>query len=262
MASENHASFAKVGFIVVAGVVAIIGALIYFGGYGDTKDVFVAETYFEQPVSGLSVGSEVNFRGVKVGEVTKISFIAGEYKRAAEEDGQIICVRMAFNRRLVQVDDDVSGEEYLEALLAKGLRAKVSSSGITGLSKIELNFPRAGLEPTPAREISWKPDHPWIPGEPSMLESFSDSATRVMAQLKKMDVSATWGEIKGMVDTAGSAVRTLDTIVASQQARIDQTLVSVEEAARAMKELVESLKENPGLLLYSTVPEPLPETTP
>ena len=36
MANENHASYAKVGLTVVAGVAAIIGTLIYIGGVKDT----------------------------------------------------------------------------------------------------------------------------------------------------------------------------------------------------------------------------------
>ena len=67
MANENHASYAKVGLTVVAGVAAIIGTLIYIGGVKDTGGEILIETCYDKPVSGLSVGSAVNFRGVKVG---------------------------------------------------------------------------------------------------------------------------------------------------------------------------------------------------
>ena len=59
MAEDNHASYAKVGLTVVLGVAAVVGSLIYFGGAGRDKCVFMGETYYDDPVSGLSVGSEV-----------------------------------------------------------------------------------------------------------------------------------------------------------------------------------------------------------
>ena len=68
MLGSSRASYAKVGFAVVAGAVALVGTLVYFGGMRGRADEFLAETYYDAPVSGLSVGSDVNYRGVKVGD--------------------------------------------------------------------------------------------------------------------------------------------------------------------------------------------------
>jgi paraquat-inducible protein B len=67
-----------IGAFVLAGVaLLVIGALV-FGGrqYFQTKQRFV--TYFEGSVQGLRVGSNVLFRGVRVGYVTDIQVITDE----------------------------------------------------------------------------------------------------------------------------------------------------------------------------------------
>ena len=74
----NQANYAKIGFAVAAGVAALVATLVYLGGALGKGDVIYAESYFDTQVSGLSVGSAVNLRGVKVGEVRAISFIGAE----------------------------------------------------------------------------------------------------------------------------------------------------------------------------------------
>ena len=160
MASDNHAHFARVGFTVLAGVAAIVGTLIYLGGFGGRGDLVMGETYSETPVSGLSVGSEVNFRGVKVGQVREISFVGAAYPDAEEKDRQTILVRIAFDARQLAFEGEDEADDALRALVAKGLRATVTSSGVTGLSKMELNFPRSAVND---QQISWRPRYVCIP---------------------------------------------------------------------------------------------------
>ena len=71
------------GFTVVVGFAAVVAALVYFGGMRGRGDEFLAEMYYDAPVSGLSVGSEVNVRGIKVGEGKSISFIGADYAEAS-----------------------------------------------------------------------------------------------------------------------------------------------------------------------------------
>jgi paraquat-inducible protein B len=56
----------------------VVVALVLFGGgrYFTEKVTFVA--FFDEPVSGLSIGAPVNFRGVKVGEVRDIQVHVAE----------------------------------------------------------------------------------------------------------------------------------------------------------------------------------------
>ena len=87
MAGSTKANYARIGFFVVLTAVLAVGVLVFLGGIGGNKYEFLCETYFSYPVSGLEVGSAVNFRGVKVGVVKHISFIATEYEDHSESDG-------------------------------------------------------------------------------------------------------------------------------------------------------------------------------
>ena len=258
MASENRASFTKIGLTVVLGTIAVLGTLIYFGGVGGRDRVFFAETYYRNPVSGLSVGSEVNFRGVKVGEVREISFIGSEYEDVAEDDYQVIYIKLAFDTHLCRFEEGEDPSGYLQHLIAKGLRATVSSSGVTGLSKLELNLPKGEIVPPPP--ISWTPDLICIPPAPSMLESFSDSVTRVMSQLNKVDFTSAWSNVSTVATSIAQMSRDLGSLVESQKSNISGILSTVDEATRSLKEFADTVRENPSLLLRPADADPLPET--
>ena len=138
----NQANYAKIGFAVAAGAAAIVATLVYLGGAFGKGDVIYAETYFDTHVSGLSVGSAVNLRGVKVGEVRAISFIGAEYDDAQGDDVQKIYVLMAFTERTLRRASYEDSEDHLRYLVGKGLHATVSPSGVTGLMRL---FPRSIL---------------------------------------------------------------------------------------------------------------------
>ena len=257
MANENQASYAKIGLTVVLGAIATAITLVYFGGIGDKGHELYAETYYTKPVSGLSIGSEVNFRGVKVGEVRDISFIGCQYDDVAEEDMQLVYILIAFNTRLFRLEDWESPSETLAFMIEKGIRATVTSGGITGMSRIELNFPR--MEMAPAR-ISWKPEYPCIPPAPSILDNFSDSATKIMNQINHMDFEGTWRKLAGVADSVTQLSQNANGILEDQRARIAQILANLEDASGAIRDLALELKADPSLLIRPATPENLPET--
>ena len=259
MAADNKASYARIGAAVFFGALAIAGTLVYLGGVGDHGHEMLAETYAAGEVSGLAVGSVVNFRGVKVGEVKKISFVGCEYEFDNPEDGGKVYILMKFDTRLYKrLNERSTPEELLMSHIRRGVHATVSSSGITGLSRIELNFPTS---PVAKEEISWAPRYPLIPPAPSMLESFSKSATRIMNQINKMDFVSVWSNISSVAESSAKIVESVDGLVESQRAGISEAVKHIGSAAAEVSELAERLKENPSLLLRESDADPLPETS-
>lgn len=258
MANDNQAKFAKIGMTVMLGVIGIIGTLIWLGGIGIGREEMLIETYSDKPVSGLSIGSAVNFRGVKVGEVRDISFVSSKYPEdsLSEEDMQKIYILMAINDKHLHSSAETP-EEVIEYLIRKGMRATVTASGVTGLSRIELNFPQFPSSPQP---ISWTPDHPCVPPEPSVLDSFSDSLTLVLNRVKKMDFTTVWTNLTTIAGSIDSLASTANEMVQSQRGRIEDILSNLEEASRDLKELSISLKDNPSLLIRQSGAEALEET--
>ena len=160
MANDNHANYARIGGFIILGIVLILVTLVWLGGAGGNKNEFYAETFFSNDVSGLDVGSAVNLRGVRVGSVKRISFIGAVYDVASHEDGRKIYVLLALDRRLFRVNHSENPEQTLERFVSRGLHATVSASGVTGLSHIELNFPKGKV---PEEKIGWEKRRVTIP---------------------------------------------------------------------------------------------------
>ena len=260
MARDNHASYTRIGLTVVIGVVAIVGSLVYLGGMrGRNSEVF-AETYYDKPVSGLSVGSVVNFRGVKLGEVREISFVGSKYVEG-EGDSRIY-ILMALDGRLFD-SDGMSDEEFragvAEQVEKRGLRASVVSSGITGLSRIELNYvPQENLDPL--QPITWKPRRAYIPSKISLFDNISVAATKVLNQINRMDFNAAWSNISVSVEALAAATDGAKTMIQTRQGDVDRILDNLSEATVSIRDLSAELKRNPSLLIRERTPARLEET--
>lgn len=259
MASDNRAHYSRIGFIVIVGVVAIAATLVYLGGFHDPNNEFIAETYSDTPVSGLSVGSPVNLFGVKVGEVRDISFATSTYDIVDTNDFGRVCIVMAVDKRRIgcdQITDD-SIREFIRARTHKGLRASIASNGITGLSRVDLKIVEEADPPAPP---VWMPRYPLIPPTPSLMDNFSVAATKLMNKLKTIDLDEAWSNVVRLVDAAARTAENADAMLDNSRAGVRQIVTDVGETSATVKELSATLKDNPSLLLRPTDPEPLPET--
>ena len=263
MSSDNHANYAKIGFTVIIGVIAIVGTLIGLGGLWNDGDEFFVETCYDKPVNGLSVGSVVNLRGVKIGEVREIGFIGHKYN-VPREDNPRIYILMAFNRGLVrrfeaQASDQVLKDRIRMLVEKRGLRATVTASGITGLSRVECDFTGSNdLSDIP--KISWIPRNAYIPPKVSLLDSFSDSATKVMNQINKMDLNAAWSNISASVKALSQATEGAKVMIETRQADIEQLIDDMSETSASVRDLTSELRRNPSLLIRERIETPLEET--
>ena len=265
MANENKADFFRIGLAVFLGAVGITIALVYFGGLGGNEGELFAETYNDKSVNGLSVGSPVNFRGVKVGEVRKISFIGNEYDVANDNDNQKIYILLALKRNQLGSGGEQEAYALVRNLIGKGLRATVAASGITGLSRIELNIAAAGAKQP--EQLSWKPEHICIPPDTSLLDNFSDSVTHVMSQINKMDFRLLYGKtvevLQQTVNAMSNACEVIaetDSLVKGNREKIDRTLDRLDAASESLEAFAAEIRDNPSLLIRAGNPEPLAET--
>lgn len=257
MAAENRTGYFLAGLTVLAGVVAALVTLFTLGGGRGSSGHMLVETYYDKPISGLSPGSDVNFRGVKVGEVKEVSFVGSKYAVDGMDKFRIY-ILMAVDRERFNIGSGENAREFCRRLVKNGLRATVSASGITGISRVECDFRPGSPEPPPPK---WNPEHFHVPSTPSLMESFSDAATRAMNQINRMDFSGTWSNVSESVSAATSTLSTLRNMLSSRHGDIERILVNLEDAAAALRDFAESVKRNPARLLSGDDPEPLPETS-
>jgi len=142
---SKQANKTAIGAFVVGAVVMAVAAIIIFGSGKFFADTQTYVAYFSGSVKGLRVGAPVVFRGVRIGQVTKI-MIFGDYQDLS------ISIPVIF-----QINGDTfhgigklpkSDRQYLQALIKKGLRAQLQmQSLVTGQLVINLDFhPNAPLK--------------------------------------------------------------------------------------------------------------------
>lgn len=104
-----------IGLFVVAGIAAIFIVGLWLTQKGSKEKTIPYYVLFEDSVAGLSVGSKVSYRGIRIGSVTYIGI--------KPDDPQFVVVRMAI------------GENYP---IRQGDMASLKLEGITGSSYIDI----------------------------------------------------------------------------------------------------------------------------
>ena len=263
MASDNHASYTRIGLTVVIGVVAIVASLIYIGGMRGEANVVYAETYYDKPVSGLSVGSVVNFRGVKIGEVKEITFVGDVYDVEGVANSRIY-ILMALQCGIMNPENETpaEAEAAIRMLIDRaGLRATVTTSGITGLSRVECDYHEMdGSSAMAVPPITWTPKHVYIPAKISLLDNFSVAATKVMNQINRMDLNTAWSNLNSAVESLARATEGAKNMLESRQGDIDLIIDDFTTTSASLRDLAGELKRNPSLLIRERRAQRLDET--
>ena len=78
----------KIGVFVLAATALIVVAVVVFGAGMLGQDELLFESYFAESITGLSVGSPLEFRGVRIGQVSRIGFVGNSYELPTQ-DGRI-----------------------------------------------------------------------------------------------------------------------------------------------------------------------------
>ncbi len=183
------ANYFKIGiFVIAATIIAIIAIIILGVGTMFQKKIMI-ETYIDGSVQGLDIGSPFKFRGVKLGNVEKITFVAREYDfdRGSEEYlsyGQYILVKSTFDS-----SQEITEEEmrfFVEKMIKKGLRFRLASQGVTGAAYLEADY----LDPEeyPPMEITWEPHTYYVPSVPSTITEFTESVDKILEKLEEINI--------------------------------------------------------------------------
>jgi phospholipid/cholesterol/gamma-HCH transport system substrate-binding protein/paraquat-inducible protein B len=218
----TQASYVKIGVFVIAALVVLIVGLILLGAGALGGPRVRIETYLDESVQGLSVGSPVMRRGVKIGEVEDITFVAQEYGRPLSaagapkpeadlsEFGKYVMVVMSVDPRLFPAAAAPKARADVARLVDQGLRLKLSQQGVTGIAYIEMEY--VDPESHPHLEIAWTPKRLYIPSTPSTLTAFTTSAEKVFDTLEEIDFV---GMAARLDKTVGTLNRTLEDVQAA-----------------------------------------------
>lgn len=212
--NENKANYAKIGFFILAGALLILTAIAIAGARMLNRAVVKAETYFQESVAGLDVGSAVKFRGVPVGSVSEVGFVYTRYPQkgggaVAQDNLKQILVVMSLDPKKFGLLDTSAPDAVLLDLVKHGLRVKLASSGVTGLAYLELDyFENAREENLP---FEWTPRHTFIPSISSTMTTIRKTVDEVFSKLNKIDFQALGGRVNAMLTLVTNRLDGLDT---------------------------------------------------
>jgi hypothetical protein len=206
------ANFFKIGLFTIGATVALVFLLVLLGAGKLFQSKIVMETYFNESVQGLDVGSKVKYRGVIVGEVKSIGFTYTRYQQDKPMSDRLryVMVEATILPRLIggRSGGDVTRPETAKAEVDKGLRVRLAPQGITGTNYLEIDYvdPRTN----PLLQIDWTPDNFYIPSAQSTVTQFVAGASEIVERLRKLDLEGTLVNLNRLLVTANNRVEAVD----------------------------------------------------
>ncbi len=222
-------NYFKIGLFVLLAVMILLISIVIFGANLFDKERLYFETYFDNSVHGLSVGSPVEARGVQIGRVEEINFVGDRYSLPLDNNdfskyAPYVMVVVSVDPEFMRgVTEDQPGSR-LQQLVAEGMRIRYATEILTGLGYLEAEF----LDPNRFTELpfSWTPEHVYLPSAPGEFSTLKDSVDKILYRLEKID-------IQKMSDTAQHLLLSMDQAIADanipQVAERIQTLLSQAE---------------------------------
>jgi paraquat-inducible protein B len=167
-----------IGLFVMGAVVLILVAVGVLGSGRFFQERFTFVLVFEGTVSGLNVGAPVNFRGVRVAEVSDV-----QIHFDIEEQDMIVLVFVQFLKSTLGLNtyDELARRgathaEVMAGLVERGLRARLEmQSLVTGQLGIELDF----FPDRPAVYTNVDPEMPEIPTIPTTLQALAQTLQEI-----------------------------------------------------------------------------------
>jgi len=264
-------------FVLVATALGLVGIVLLSSDALHSPQYFL-ETYLDESVQGIDVGTPFKFRGVKVGNVSEIKMVSSEYDTAK----MYVLIRVALSDKEMLKDyKNIPGR--VKEQIRQGLRLKLVSQGITGLSFLEAEYyPQTNSDPL---EIDWEPKYTYIPSTPAMMTLLSRSVEHLSAGIASLDIEQIGQDIEAITANlkrsseqfdqfmqvmSGSVMDDIQTAVASLPATssnlndtvvslkrivtdsdrdVEQVLSNLRYITDDTRELIRMIKRYPGMLL-------------
>ena len=172
----------KIGLFVISAILIGISGVIALGLGSLFQKKNLAETYIEESVQGLDVGSPVRFRGVSIGKVEQITLTSVEYPTRR----RYVLVRFDISPDIFGFPVGDRSNQALQDELKYGFRVRLAAQGLTGVAYIEADY----LDPerNPPLEIDWQPKHPYIPSARSRITQLSESVERILHNVEEINI--------------------------------------------------------------------------
>lgn len=215
----------KLGLFVIGGVVLLLVVLFALGAGKLFQRTYQMETYINESVNGLEVGTAVKFRGVRVGSVSEIGFVSGKYGQRAS-GYRYVYVLCTLDKDLFGTMGPHSARDQADTEVAHGLRARTISQGLTGQLFLGLDY----VDPVqnPLLPIEWEPASIYIPAAPSTLSKVEQAVlgiSNTLTDLEKAELPEAVKSFRRFADSASTFLESTDSkgMGIKLSATLDQT---------------------------------------
>lgn len=175
---SKHASPTLIGSFVVGAVALVVVGLVAFGSMNLFRRPLAYVMFFDTTVSGLNVGAVVEFRGVKIGQVSRI-----ESRWGTDWIAVYALLDMRAIRGIRGYDAQELEETFSKAIQEQGLRAQLKwQNFITGQLFVGLDF----FPKTPIKLVGLDKSVPEIPIVPTTLQMFTVQAEKLLATIQEL----------------------------------------------------------------------------
>lgn len=228
-----------IGIFVVGAIALIVVAVLLLGSGKFLKHRPKYVTYFQGSVKGLSVGSPVVFRGVKVGTVTEIRM------RFDPKDFEILIpvfVELGEGNLEIVGSDEKSRGQIIEGqtqeLIKRGFRAQLATqSYVTGQLMVALDF----FPDMPVNLVGADPEYPEIPSIPTTLEQLQN-------KLETLPIEETFKKMQNVADGIDKLVNSpeITRILGSAAQGIDDATKLIHDVEQQVKPLASDISKAAG----------------
>jgi paraquat-inducible protein B len=234
---KRHA-FLVGAFVLLALVLVVAGVLtLNKSGWFHTRHQAVV--YFDDSVKGLYIGAPVTFRGVKMGEVTRIGVEVNQQTLVAR-----IPVTLTLGTESLQMDSGSGQAQELDLaeLVKRGLRARlILQSVVTGQTAIELDF-RPDL---PGRLLAGgKGPVPEIP-------TMQDKLDALITQVQELPLGEMVAELRQTVRTLSDTLKASQSAIEKSSQQLNATSVQARQTLATADAALKSVEAQTTLTLQS-----------
>ena len=198
----RNANFFKLGLFMILAFALTAAMLIAFGAGEFFKTETLAETCFDESVQGLDIGSEVKYKGVRIGTVKAITTPAKVYNAASNY--VLVIFALSEDCFVGQTGRD-AGERFKKAI-DQGLTVHLAFKGLTGAAYLETDYLNRG---TPL-DISWTPEHIYVPSRKSNIKRIGDAVNQMLDNLSDLNVKGIGANLASLVSALNEKANALD----------------------------------------------------
>lgn len=223
---ETKANFVLIGAFTLAVVAAAFGFVFWFQNLGAAAQRVPLRIVFEGAASGLRTGGNVNFNGIKIGEVTSIKL----------DDPKRVVVIANVDKSAPIRKDSLVGLEF---------------AGLTGVSSVSLKGGSIEAGGVPVAEDGV----PTLTADPNAIQDIGEAVRGVLQNVNKLVL-----ENQETLHNSMTNIEVFSKSLAANSARIDSIMAGVDglmgekgelqAAARSFRELADNLdKRSAGLII-------------